>query len=164
MAIRKIVTVEEPILRKTSRKVERFNERLWDLLDDMKETMYKAEGVGLAAVQVGILKRVIVIDVGDGFLELINPEIIETSGENKDTEGCLSLPGRYGITVRPDYVKIKAQNRHGVWKRYEGTGLKARCFCHEIDHLDGILYSDKEIKEVTAEEIRRMREESKGKD
>lgn len=164
MAIRKIVTVEDPILRKTSRKVERFNERLWDLLDDMKETMYKAEGVGLAAVQVGILKRVIVIDVGDGLVELINPEIIETSGENKDTEGCLSLPGRYGMTIRPDYVKIKAQNRHGVWKRYEGTGLKARCFCHEIDHLDGILYSDKEIKEVTAEEIRRMREENKGKD
>ncbi len=164
MAIRKIVTVEDPILRKTSRKVEKFNERLWNLLDDMKETMYKAEGVGLAAVQVGILKRVIVIDVGDGFLELINPEIIEASGENKDTEGCLSLPGRYGMTIRPDYVKIKAQNRHGVWKRYEGTGLKARCFCHEIDHLDGILYSDKEIKEVTAEEIRRMREESKGKD
>lgn len=159
MAIRKVVTVEDPILRKTSRKVENFNERLWALLDDMKETMYKSEGVGLAAVQVGILKRVVVIDVGDGLLELVNPEIIEISGENKDVEGCLSLPGKQGVTVRPDYVKIKAQNRNGVWRRYEGTGLKARCFCHEIDHLDGILYTDKVIKEVTPEEIRRMREE-----
>lgn len=159
MAIRKIVTSEDPILRKSSRKVENFNEKLWALLDDMKETMYKAEGVGLAAVQVGILRRVIVIDVGDGPMELINPEIIEFSGENKDREGCLSVPGEFGITVRPDYVKIKAQNRHGVWRRYEGTGLKARCFCHEIDHLDGILYTDKVIKELTSEEIKRMREE-----
>ncbi len=159
MAIRKIVTSEDPILRKTSRKVENFNQKLWDLLDDMKETMYKAEGVGLAAVQVGILRRVIVIDVGDGLMELINPEIIETSGENKDREGCLSVPGEYGLTVRPDYVKIKAQNRNGVWRRYEGTGLKARCFCHEIDHLDGILYTDKVIKEVTPEEIKKSREE-----
>lgn len=161
MAIRKIVTEEDPILRKTSRKVERFNERLWTLLDDMKETMYKAQGVGLAAVQVGILKRVIVVDVGDGFLELINPEIIEFSGENKGEEGCLSLPGKQGVTVRPEYVKIKAQNRDGVWRRYEGTGLKARCFCHEIDHLDGILYTDKVIKDVSPEEIKRIREENK---
>ncbi len=158
MAIRKVVTEEDNILRKTSRKVENFNEKLWNLLDDMKETMYKSEGVGLAAVQVGILKRVVVIDVGDGFMELINPEIIEASGENKDIEGCLSLPGKQGVTVRPDYVKIKAQNRNGVWRRYEGTGLKARCFCHEIDHLDGILYTDKVLKDITAEEFRVLKE------
>ena len=154
MAIRKVVTSEDPILRKQSRKVDNFNERLWTLLDDMKDTMYKAEGVGLAAVQVGILRRVIVVDVGDGLLELINPEIIETSGSIKDTEGCLSVPGESGTVERPEYVKIKAQNRDGVWRRYEGTGLKARCFCHEIDHLDGILYTDKVIKDVTAEEIK----------
>ncbi len=153
MAIRKIVTSEDPILRKTSRKVENFNEKLWALLDDMKETMYKAEGVGLAAVQVGILRRVIVIDVGEGLLELINPEIIEFSGENKDREGCLSVPGEFGLTIRPEYVKIKAQNRSGVWRRYEGTGLLARCFCHEIDHIDGILYTDKVIKEDNGADI-----------
>ena len=146
MAIRKVVTKEDPILRKTSRKVENFNERLFTLLDDMKETMYHAEGVGLAAVQVGILRRVVVIDVGDGFLELINPEIIETRGEVADVEGCLSVPGENGTVIRPEYVKIKAQNREGVWRRYEGEGLKARCFCHEIDHLDGILYTDKVIR------------------
>lgn len=154
MAIRKVVTTEDPILRKHSRKVENFNERLWVLLDDMKDTMYKAEGVGLAAVQVGILRRVIVVDVGDGLLELINPEIIETSGSIQDVEGCLSVPGESGTVERPEYVKIKAQNREGVWRRYEGTGLKARCFCHEIDHLDGILYTDKVIKEVSAEDIK----------
>ena len=154
MAIRKVVTKEDPILRKTSRKVENFNERLWTLLDDMKDTMYQAEGVGLAAVQVGILRRVVVVDVGDGFLELINPEIIEVSGEIADVEGCLSVPGENGTVVRPEYVKIKAQNRQGVWRRYEGTGLKARCFCHEIDHLDGILYTDKVVKELTAEDIK----------
>lgn len=154
MAIRKVVTSEDPILRKTSRKVEKFDERLWILLDDMKDTMYKQEGVGLAAVQVGILKRVVVVDVGDGLLELINPEVIETSGEVCDVEGCLSVPGESGNVIRPEYVKIKAQNREGVWRRYEGTGLKARCFCHEIDHLDGILYTDKVVKSLTAEDIK----------
>lgn len=154
MAIRKVVTSEDPILRKHSRKVEKFDERLCVLLDDMKDTMYKQEGVGLAAVQVGILKRVVVVDVGDGLLELINPEIIETSGEICDVEGCLSVPGESGNVIRPEYVKIKAQNREGVWRRYEGTGLKARCFCHEIDHLDGILYTDKVIKDITADDIK----------
>ncbi len=154
MAIRKVVTSEDPIIRKNSRKVEKFDERLRVLLDDMKETMYKQEGVGLAAVQVGVLKRVVVVDVGDGPLELINPEIIETKGEVCDVEGCLSVPGESGTVCRPEYVKIKAQNRNGVWRRYEGTGLKARCFCHEIDHLDGILYTDKVIKDITAEDIK----------
>ena len=152
MAIRKIVTVEDPILRKTSRPVERFNDKLWQLLDDMKDTMYKTQGVGLAAVQVGMLRRVVVVDVGDGYLELINPEIVEMSGEEISEEGCLSLPGESGKVKRPTYVRVKAQNRNGAWRMLEGTGLKARCFCHEIDHLDGTLYIDKIIPE-TADDI-----------
>lgn len=143
MALRIIKTEEDPILRKTSRPVTEFNERLFTLLDDMKETMYKADGVGLAAVQVGVLRRAVVIDCGDGFLELINPEIIKTSGKQKETEGCLSLPGKSGITLRPSKVKVKAQDRNGEWREYTGEDLKARCFCHEIDHLDGILFTDK---------------------
>lgn len=153
MAIRKIVTLGDEVLRKTSRPVVNFNEKLWQLLDDMKDTMYKAEGVGLAAVQVGVLRRVVVIDVGDGLMELINPEIIEVSGEQEGQEGCLSLPGRFGIVKRPNYVKLRAQNRKGQWKLYEGTELKARAFCHELEHLDGKLYIDVETKELTAEEI-----------
>lgn len=157
MAIRTIVTSEDPILRKTSRKVEKFDDKLCALLDDMKDTLKKAEGAGLAAVQVGILRRVVLVDVGDGLLELINPEIIETSGEIEDMEGCLSVPGEWGLVKRPEYVKIKAQDRRGVWRRYEGTGLKARCFCHEIDHLDGIIYTDKVIKKLTPEEAQNFR-------
>lgn len=151
MALRKIVTEEDPILRKTSRQVERFNDRLFQLLDDMKETMYHSGGVGLAAVQVGFLRRVVVLDVGDGFLELINPEIIEASGENTGEEGCLSFPGRSEIITRPNYVKVKAQDRKGHWHEYEGTELKARCFCHEIDHLNGILYPDRMTSEQKLE-------------
>lgn len=143
MALRIIKTEEDPILRKTSRPVTEFNDRLFTLLDDMKDTMYKAEGVGLAAVQVGVLRRVVVIDCGDGFIELINPEIIKSSGRQKETEGCLSLPNKSGVTLRPSKVKVKAQDRNGEWHEYEGTDLKARCFCHEIDHLDGILFTDK---------------------
>ena len=160
MAIRKFVTIEDPILRKTSRKVENFNQKLWDILDDMKETMEKAQGVGLAAVQVGLLRRVVVINVGDGHLELINPEIVETRGEYEDTEGCLSVPGEWAMVKRPEYVKVRAQNRNGVWKFYEGEGLKARCFCHEIDHLDGILYIDKISREMTEEELLSLRKEN----
>lgn len=162
MAIRKIVTAEDPVLRKTSRRVEKFDERLWTLLDDMNDTLKKAEGAGLAAVQVGILKRAVLVDVGDGLLELINPEIIETRGEVEDTEGCLSVPGEWGLVKRPEYVKIKAQDRRGVWHRYEGTDLKARCFCHEIDHLDGIIYTDKVIKKLTPEEAQNFRSNNKG--
>lgn len=147
MALRKIVTLEDPILRKTSRKVEKFDKRLWDLLDDMKDTLYNANGAGLAAVQVGVLRRVVVIDVGDGYIELVNPEITERSEETQEeTEGCLSVPGEYGITVRPQWVKVKAQNREGKWVVYKGEGLKARCFCHELDHLDGILYIDNAVE------------------
>lgn len=162
MAIRKIVTLGDEVLRKKSRPVIKFDEKLWQLLDDMRETMERADGVGLAAVQVGVLRRAIVINVGDGLIELINPEIVETSGEQRGSEGCLSVPGEYGEVIRPNYVKLRAQNRKGQWRLYEGTELKARCFCHEIDHLDGIIYKDKEIKEMTAEEV--LAERKQGKD
>ena len=142
MAIRKIRTEEDPIIRKKSRPVENFDERLWEMLDDMAETMYAADGVGLAGVQVGILRRIVVIDVGDGLMELVNPEIIEREGEQCTPEGCLSLPGKQGYTVRPMTVKVKAQNRYGNWCVYKGTELKAKAFCHELDHLDGIIYTD----------------------
>ncbi|MBQ8782234.1 MAG: peptide deformylase [Clostridia bacterium] len=154
MALRKIVTKEDPILRKTSRKVEVFDKRLWDLLDDMKETLYKAEGAGLAAPQVGVLKRVVVIDVGDGYIELVNPEITEKSEEiQEEAEGCLSVPGEYGITRRPKWVIVKAQNREGKWVIYKGEDLKARCFCHELDHLDGTLYIDKVVRMLEPDEV-----------
>ena len=156
MAIRNIRTEEDPILRKKSRAVETFDEKLWQLLDDMKDTMELAEGVGLAAVQVGILKRVVVIDVGDGLMELINPEIIETEDVQCGAEGCLSLPGKQGVTIRPMTVKVKAQNRDGNWCVYKGTELKAKAFCHEIDHLDGVLYID---RLATQEEIDKYGEE-----
>lgn len=151
MAIRNIITEENPTLAKKSRKVEKFDERLWQLLDDMRDTMYEAKGVGLAAVQVGVLRRCVVVDCGlpekPEYLELVNPEIINTEGEQHETEGCLSLPGKNGITKRPAVVRVKAQDRNGKWCIYKGEGLKARCFCHEIDHLDGILFTSKIIKE-----------------
>ncbi len=143
MAIRNIVKIGDPILKKTSREVVKFDDRLFTLLDDMKDTMYKADGVGLAAVQVGVLKRVVVLDCGDGYLELINPEITHREGEQIEMEGCLSLPGEYANTIRPEKVKVKAQNREGKWCLYSGEGLKARCFCHEIDHLDGFVFTDR---------------------
>ena len=146
MAIRNIRVDDDPILRKKSREVTEFNDRLFELLDDMKETMYHSGGVGLAGPQVGVLKRVVVMDVSEDrneFIELINPEITYEEGEQTGTEGCLSLPGLYGVVTRPNIVKVKAQNRDGKWCLYKGEQLKARCFCHEIDHLDGVLYKDK---------------------
>ena len=143
MALRKMVYIEDELLRKKSRPVEKFDEKLHKLLDDMAETMYSADGVGLAAVQVGVLRRVVVIDIGEGLMELINPEIVEVDGIQCDVEGCLSLPGKQAYTMRPMTVKVKAQNRDGNWCMYKGSGLKAKAFCHEIDHLDGILYVDK---------------------
>ena len=143
MAIRNIRVDDDPILRKTSRQVTEFNDRLFDLLDDMKETMYKAEGVGLAAPQIGILRRFCVIDVGDGIIELINPVITETVGKQTGNEGCLSLPGRSATVTRPMKVTVRAQNRFGENFTITGEGLLARALCHEIDHLDGILYIDK---------------------
>ncbi len=157
MAIRNIVTIDDPVLRKKSRPVVNFDEKLWTLLDDMKETLKKADGAGLAAVQVGILRRAVIVDVGDGKpLELINPEIVETSGEQEGQEGCLSLPGEWGIVRRPEFVRVRAQNRKGQWCMYKGEGLKARCFCHEIDHLDGIVFTDRAKRMLTDEELRRL--------
>ena len=143
MAIRNIREDGDPILRKKARPVTEFNDRLFELLDDMAETMYEAPGVGLAGPQVGVLRRVVVMDVGDGLLELINPEITKVEGEQIGEEGCLSLPGLCGTVKRPMTVQVKAQTREGKWCLYKGEALKARCFCHEIDHLDGVLYKDK---------------------
>lgn len=149
MALRNIVKYGDPVLRKKSRVVEKFDSKLSDLIDDMIQTMNNAEGVGLAAVQVGVLKRVVIVDVGEGVIELVNPEIIEESSEKQITpEGCLSLPGQSGNTCRPMTVKVKAQDRNGKWYIHKGTGLKAKAFCHEIDHLDGILYIDKVINKT----------------
>ena len=146
MALRQIVKIGEPVLRKKSKVVKEINDRLIDLLDDMADTMYEADGVGLAAPQVGILKRVVVVDIGDGLIELINPEIIEAEGEYLDNEGCLSVPGESGDVLRPYRVKVRALNRFGETIEIDGEELLARAFCHEIDHLDGILYVDKVIK------------------
>ncbi len=153
MAIRNIVTEGEEILLKKSRPVEVFDERLHTLLDDMRETMNAAGGVGLAAPQVGVLKRVVVADVGEGVIELVNPEIIDEKGEQQEIEGCLSCPGKYGITRRPHWVKVKAKDRHGKEFTMTGEGLLARVFCHEIDHLDGKLFYDSVIEMVDPEEL-----------
>ena len=143
MAIRNIVKVGDDVLRKICRTQMTFDEKLWSLLDDMAETMYKAEGVGLAAPQVGILRRVCVVDVGDGLIELINPDITEKSGSQTGSEGCLSVPDRFEEVKRPMTVTVKAQNRKGENIEIKAEGFKARAFCHEIDHLDGILYIDR---------------------
>ena len=152
MAIRNILTERESLLHKTCRPVTEFNERLWTLLDDMAETLHKADGVGLAAPQVGILRRVFVMDVGDGLVEVINPEFVEKKGKQEDVEGCLSCPGEYGVTRRPKYVKIKAQDRHGNEFFLEGEDLTARCICHESDHLDGILFKKHVIRMLEPED------------
>ncbi len=139
MAIRKIVKDGDPVLLKTCKPVEMFNRRLWMLLDDMADTMYDAEGVGLAGPQVGIIRRVVVIDVGEDLYELINPEILEMSDETQyGTEGCLSYPGLYGYVTRPKTVRFKAQDRYGEWYEMEVSDLFARAVCHELNHLDGI--------------------------
>lgn len=144
MAIREITKYgKDPILRKVCRSQLNFDERLAQILDDMVDTMYDADGVGLAAPQVGILRRYCVIDIGEGLVELVNPVIIEQSGEQSGQEGCLSVPGRYENVKRPMYVKVRAQNRHGENIVVEGEGLMARALCHEIDHLDGVVFIDK---------------------
>ena len=153
MAIRKIVTLGDDTLRKNCKKQEKFDLRLWTLLKDMADTMYKADGVGLAAPQVGILRRVVVIDVGDGLVELVNPEIIESSGTQCGREGCLSLPGRHAIVTRPNHVTVRAQDRRGRFFEFEAEELFARAVCHELDHLDGVLYIDRMDRELTPEEI-----------
>ncbi len=142
MAIRNMVLEGDPLLRKTSREVTAFDQKLGTLLDDMAETMAQQNGVGLAGVQVGILRRVVVIDIGEGRIELINPTILKTAGSQIGSEGCLSFPGQFGIVERPDLVTVRAQDRHGEWFEITGTALLARAFCHEIDHLDGIVFKD----------------------
>ena len=150
MAIRRIIEMDkDDILRKHARKVMKFDKRLSMLLDDMADTMYEADGVGLAAPQVGILKRCCVIDTGDGLIELVNPEILWTEGEVVDVEGCLSVPGRRCTVARPEKARVHAQDRKGQHIEVEGEGLLARALCHEIDHLDGVLYIDKMIEDVT---------------
>ncbi len=142
MALRNILKDEDPALRKVCRPVTEFNQRLWQLLDDMAETMYAAEGVGLAGPQVGVLRRVFVMDVGNGLIEAINPEIVSEKGAQSGPEGCLSFPGRQGVVERPKRVKLKAQDRNGKWFFITGEDLLARCICHENDHLNGVVFLD----------------------
>ena len=159
MALRNIITEGNPTLNKVSRPVTVFDERLGQLIDDMKQTLQKANGVGLAAPQVAILRRVVVVDAGDSVLELVNPEILETSGEQDGLEGCLSVPEKYGMVKRPNYVKLRAQDRNGDWYEYEAEELIARCFCHELEHLDGHLYTEKAYRMLTEEEYAELMQE-----
>ena len=153
MGLRKILTDAEPALHKVCRPVENFDWRLHKLLKDMKDTLIDSNGVGLAAPQVGILRRVVLVDTGDEILELINPTLIETDGEQTGAEGCLSVPGKYGLVTRPYYAKVRAQDRDGNWFEAEGEELIARCFCHELDHLDGIIYTEVMERFLTDEEL-----------
>ena len=155
MALRKILNDKDPALHKVCKPVENFDDRLHKLLDDMRDTLIDSDGVGLAAPQVGILRRVVLVDNGKKILELVNPTLVETSGEQEGAEGCLSVPGKAGEVTRPNYVKVKALNEEMEEVIYEGTELLARAFCHEIDHLDGHLYVEKvegELYDATYEE------------
>ena len=159
MGLRKILTDKEPALHKVCRPVEKFDWKLHKLLDDMAETLAEANGVGLAAPQVGILRRVVIVDTGEEILELVNPELLETDGEQEGAEGCLSVPGKYGLVKRPYYAKVRAQDRDGQWFEAEGEELIARCFCHELDHLDGIVYTEVMERFLTEEELNAEAEE-----
>ena len=156
MALRKIVEQGDECLTKICRPVEKFDRRLHDLLDDMAETLADANGAGLAAPQVGVLRRLFIVDTGEEILECINPELIEKSGEQVGAEGCLSVPGKYGIVRRPNVVKLRAQDRSGEWFEAEGEELIARCFCHEYDHLDGHLYTEIAEHMLTPEELEKL--------
>ena len=153
MGLRRILTDKESALHKVCKPVTAFDQKLHKLLDDMCETLVDSGGVGLAAPQVGILRRVVVVDTGDGILELVNPELISTDGEQEGPEGCLSVPGKYGLVKRPYYATVKAQDRNGEWFEAEGEELIARCFCHALDHLDGILYTQIMERFLTEEEL-----------
>ena len=153
MGLRKILTDKEPALHKVCKPVTSFDWRLHKLLEDMKDTLIDSGGVGLAAPQVGILRRVVLVDTGEEILELINPELIETDGEQVGAEGCLSVPGKYGLVKRPYWAKVRAQDRDGDWFEAEGKELIARCFCHELDHLDGIIYTQVMERFLTMEEL-----------
>ena len=156
MALRKILTDKEPALHKVCKPVTDFDAKLHKLLDDMTDTLIESGGVGLAAPQVGILRRVFLVDVGaedNEIVEFINPEILETDGEQVGPEGCLSVPGKYGLVKRPYYAKVRAQDRNGEWFEAEGEELIGRCFCHENDHLDGIIYTEVMERLLTEEEL-----------
>ena len=160
MAIRTIITKEDPVLYKRCHPVTTFDQKLWDLLDDMKDTLIEANGVGLAAPQVGILRRVVlVVNEENEMMELINPEIIDQKGEQEGLEGCLSVPGFYGNVKRPMWVKVRAQDRNGNVFEREGEELTARCFCHELAHLDGHLYTELADQLYTPEELEEMMED-----
>ena len=153
MALRKILTDAESALHKTCKPVENFDRKLHTLLNDMRDTLIDSGGVGLAAPQVGILRRVVLVDTGDEILELVNPTLMETDGIQEGAEGCLSVPGKYGLVKRPYYAKVRAQDRDGNWYEAEGEELIARCFCHELDHLDGIIYTQIMERYLTEEEL-----------
>ena len=156
MGLRKILTDKDPALHKVCKPVTTFDEKLHKLLDDMRETLIDSNGVGLAAPQVGILRRIFLVDVGlngEDIIECINPEILETEGEQEGAEGCLSVPGRYGLVKRPYWVKLRAQDRNGEWFEAEGEELIGRCFCHENDHLDGIVYTEVMERLLTEDEL-----------
>lgn len=153
MALRRILSDKNPALHKVCKPVVDFDEKLHKLLDDMNETLVDSGGVGLAAPQVGILRRVVLVDNGQQILELINPTILETDGEQEGPEGCLSVPGKYGLVKRPFYAKVRAQDRHGNWFETDGEELTARCFCHELDHLDGIIYTQVMERLLTDDEL-----------
>ena len=156
MAIREILVEGDPVLNKRCHRVTKFDEKLSHLLDDLRETLEEAKGLGLAAPQVGILRRaaVVVVDIDTGeMVELINPEIIAQSGEQNGLEGCLSIPGMWGYVKRPTWVKVRAQDREGSWFETEGSGLAARCFCHELEHLEGHMYDEHVDRLYTSEEM-----------
>ena len=158
--LRTIVTEGDPVLNKVCHPVTKFDEKLWNLLDDMQETLAQSNGVGLAAPQVGILRRVVlVINSEDEVLELINPTIIKAEGEQEGLEGCLSVPGKWGNVKRPMVVRVRAQDRNGNWFEAEDEELTARCFCHELDHLDGHLFVERTDRLFTSEELDAMMEE-----
>ena len=160
MALRNIVKQGDSVLNQVCRPVTKFDKRLHILLDDMEETLLAANGVGLAAPQVGVLRRVVLVDTGEEILELINPEIIRTEGEQTGLEGCLSVPGKYGIVTRPNFVTVRAQDRFGEWFEAEGEELIARCFCHELAHLDGQLYLEVADRMLTQEELEELENEA----
>ena len=159
MGLRKILTDKDPALHKVCKPVEKFDAKLHKLLDDMRDTLIDSQGVGLAAPQIGILRRVVLVDVGDEILELINPVMLETDGEQVGPEGCLSVPGKYGLVKRPYYAKVRAQDRNGDWYEAEGEELIGRCFCHELDHLDGIIYTEVMERFLTEDELQYDEEE-----
>ena len=159
MGLRRILSDKEPALHKTCKPVVNFDAKLHKLLDDMRETLLDSGGVGLAAPQIGILRRVVLVDNGEEILELVNPTLLETDGEQVGPEGCLSVPGKYGLVKRPYYAKVRAQDRDGNWYEADGEELTARCFCHELDHLDGIIYTEVMERYLTDEELQYDEEE-----